>query len=96
MGMQERFEQMVEFTCCNQNLLMLLFNTAPFGKITEDQFSKLLGGAIDKFAYTQTIDGVTKGYILAVGHSDAFPQYNMRDEDFQYVKYEYELKEPTA
>lgn len=96
MSMQERFDQMVEFTCCNQNLLMLLFNTGAFGTITEDEFPELLGNAIDKFAYSQTIDGVTKSYILAVGHLDAFPKYNMQDEDFQYVKFEYTPKEPTA
>ena len=39
--------------------------------------------------YNQTIDGVTKTFILAVGGHDSFPKFNLQDEEFEYVKFEY-------
>lgn len=94
MSMQERFEQMVEFTGCNQNLLMMLFNTGAFELVSDvNELGKLVGNAIDKIAYQQEIGGVKRGFVLAVGSVGSLPKYNMRDEEFDYVKFEYELKE---
>lgn len=87
--MKERFDQMVEFTGCNPNLLMLLFQTSAYGEITKNQFKELLGGALEMIAYSQQIGSETKQFILAVGRHGSFPKYNLQDELHEYVKFEY-------
>ena len=87
--MKERFDQMVEFTGCNPDILGLVFRTGALKTINLDEVNGLLAHAIDKFAYTQLIDGDTKGFILAVGNHRAFSNFNICDENFEYVKFEY-------
>lgn len=91
--MKERFDQMVEFTGCNPDILGLVFKTGAIETIKLDDVKRLLVHAIDKFAYTQTIDGVTRGFILAVGRHGSFSNFNLQDENFEYVKFEYNPEE---
>lgn len=89
MSMQARYEEMIRDTGCNSQLLNLVFSTGPVDCIVEEEFSELLGQAEDKFAYRQTIDGEEKQLILAVGRLGSLPKYNVRDEEFEYVKFEF-------
>lgn len=94
MGMRERYEQMIEYTGCNPHTLALVFNTGALGIITAKEVDRgALTNARDKFAYTQTIDGVTRGFILAVGRHGSFSNFNLQDENFEYVKFEYNPEE---
>lgn len=91
--MKERFDQMVEFTGCNPDILGLVFKTGPLKTIKMDDAKRLLVHAIDKFPYTQEINGTTRGFILAVGNLRAFSNFNISDENFEYVKFEYNPEE---
>ena len=87
--MKERFDQMVEFTGCNPDILGLVFKTDAIETIKLDDVKRLLVHAIDKIIYTQQINGATKGFILAVGHHRAFSNFNISDGEFEYVKFEF-------
>ena len=89
MNVKESFQKMIDDTGCSEQVVVLLFKTAAFGMIVKEEFGNLLGGAIEKVAYNQTIDGVTKTFILAVGGHGSFPKFNLQDEEFEYVKFEY-------
>ena len=86
--MKQRFEQMVECTGCNPNLLGLVLKTT-----SKENALRLLAKAIDMFAYTQQLGGVTRGFILAVGRHGSFSNFNLQDENFEYVKIEYNPEE---
>ena len=91
--MKQRFEQMVECTGCNPNLLGLVFKTGALKTTSKENALRLLAKAIDMFSYTQQLGGVTRGFILAVGRHGSFINFNLQDENFEYVKFEYNPEE---